>query len=47
LSEANTLAKELTTKKEQKAFEIAKQYNRLGSYNLTVWSLRLKHWTIS
>ena len=36
LSEANVLAKELTTKKEQKAFEIAKQYNRLGSYNLTV-----------
>jgi len=30
--EANAMAKELTTKKEQKAFEIAKQYNKLGEF---------------
>lgn len=30
--EANLMAKELTTKKEQKAFEIAKQYNKLGEF---------------
>ncbi len=33
-SEANKLAKELTTKKEKKTFEIAKQYNKLGEFNL-------------
>lgn len=31
--EANTMAKELTTKKERKAFEIAKQFNKLGEFN--------------
>lgn len=31
--EANAMAKELTTKKEQKAFEIAKQFNNLGEFN--------------
>lgn len=30
--EANLMAKELTTKKEQKAFEIAKQYTKLGEF---------------
>lgn len=30
--EANAMAKELTTKKEKKAFEIAKQYNKLGEF---------------
>ena len=30
--EANAMAKELTTKKERKAFEIAKQYNKLGEF---------------
>ena len=32
-SEANVMAKELTTKKEQKAFEIAKQFDKLGEFN--------------
>lgn len=32
-SEANDMAQELTTKKEKKAFEIAKQYNKLGEFN--------------
>lgn len=31
--EANAMAKELTTKKERKAFEIAKQFNKLGEFN--------------
>ncbi|WP_299432600.1 outer membrane protein assembly factor BamD [uncultured Maribacter sp.] len=31
--EANKIAKELTTKKEKKSFEIAKQYNKLGEFN--------------
>nr|WP_238934841.1 outer membrane protein assembly factor BamD [Aurantibacter crassamenti] len=30
--EANNMAIELTTKKEKKAFEIAKQYNKLGEF---------------
>ena len=30
LGEANAMARELTTKKEKKAFEIAKQYTKLG-----------------
>ncbi|MEO9893065.1 outer membrane protein assembly factor BamD [Aurantibacter sp.] len=30
--EANKMAMELTTKKERKAFEIAKQYNKLGKF---------------
>ncbi|MFX0556830.1 outer membrane protein assembly factor BamD [Maribacter sp. CXY002] len=32
-AEANAMAKELTTKKERKAFEIMKQYNKLGQFN--------------
>ncbi|MDP5060807.1 MAG: outer membrane protein assembly factor BamD [Maribacter sp.] len=31
--EANAMAQELTTKKEEKAFEIVKQYNKLGRFN--------------
>ncbi|MGB3150363.1 MAG: outer membrane protein assembly factor BamD [Maribacter sp.] len=31
--EANAMAKELTTKKEKKAYEILKQYNKLGEFN--------------
>ena len=31
--EANGMAKELTTKKEKKAFEIAKQFGKLGEFN--------------
>lgn len=31
--EANAMAQELTRKKEKKAFEILKQYNRLGEFN--------------
>ena len=34
--EANTMAKELTTKKEKKQIEIAKQFNKLGKFNLPV-----------
>ena len=33
--EANAMAKELTTKKERKAFEIAKQFNKLGKFDLS------------
>lgn len=32
-AEANVMAKELTTKKERKAFEVAKQYNKLGEFD--------------
>ncbi|WP_298476512.1 outer membrane protein assembly factor BamD [uncultured Maribacter sp.] len=32
-AEANVMAKELTTKKEKKAFAIVKQYNKLGEFN--------------
>lgn len=35
-AEANTMAKELTTKKEKKAFEIAKQFNKLGEFDYSV-----------
>lgn len=31
--EANVMAKELTTKKEKKAFEIMMQYNKIGEFN--------------
>lgn len=31
--EANAMAKELTTKKERKAYEILEQYNKLGEFN--------------
>ncbi|SHI94504.1 Beta-barrel assembly machine subunit BamD [Pseudozobellia thermophila] len=33
--EANAMAKELTRKKEKKAFEIAKQFNKLGKFDFT------------
>ena len=33
--EANAMAKELTTKKEKKAYEIAKQFNKLGEFDFT------------
>ncbi|NKI25948.1 outer membrane protein assembly factor BamD [Arenibacter sp. 6A1] len=33
MAEANIMAKELTTKKERKAFEIAKQYNTIGEFD--------------
>ena len=32
-AEANIMAKELTTKKERKAFEIAKQFNKIGEFD--------------
>nr|WP_292960681.1 outer membrane protein assembly factor BamD [Muricauda sp. UBA7809] len=34
--EANAMAKELTTKKEKKQIEIAKQFNKLGKFNLPI-----------
>lgn len=34
--EANAMAKELTAKKEKKQIEIAKQFNKLGKFNLPV-----------
>ena len=34
--EANNMAKELTSKKEKKQIEIAKQFNKLGKFNLPV-----------
>nr|WP_318308795.1 outer membrane protein assembly factor BamD [Muricauda sp. DH64] len=34
--EANAMARELTTKKEKKEIEIAKQFNKLGKFNLPV-----------
>ncbi len=33
LEEANEMAKDLTTKKEKKLFQIAKQYNKIGEFN--------------
>ncbi len=35
-AEGNKMAKDLTTKKERKAFEIAKQFNKLGEFNFEV-----------
>ncbi|VAW15690.1 Outer membrane assembly lipoprotein YfiO [hydrothermal vent metagenome] len=35
-SEANKMTKELTTKKERKAFEIAKQFDKLGEFNFLI-----------
>ncbi|WP_036194796.1 outer membrane protein assembly factor BamD [Maribacter antarcticus] len=32
-AESNAMAQELTTKKERKAYEILKQYNKLGQFN--------------
>nr|WP_297916568.1 outer membrane protein assembly factor BamD [uncultured Allomuricauda sp.] len=34
--EANTIARELTSKKERKQIEIAKQFNKLGEFNLVI-----------
>ncbi|MBG49471.1 MAG: outer membrane protein assembly factor BamD [Pseudozobellia sp.] len=34
-NEANAMAKELTTKKEKKAYEIAKQFNKIGEFDFT------------
>ncbi|MEL6303795.1 MAG: outer membrane protein assembly factor BamD [Bacteroidota bacterium] len=34
--EANKMAKELTTKKEKKQIEIAKQFNKLGQFNFPI-----------
>nr|WP_299340814.1 outer membrane protein assembly factor BamD [Allomuricauda sp.] len=34
--EANTMAKELTSKKEKKQLEIAKQFNKLGEFNYPI-----------
>jgi outer membrane protein assembly factor BamD len=34
--QANEMAQELTTKKERKAFEIGKQFNKLGEFDYTV-----------
>ncbi len=39
LAEANTMAKELTTKKEKKAFEIAKQFTKLGNSFILEYSV--------
>lgn len=33
--QANGMAKELTTKKERKAFEIARQFNKIGEFDFT------------
>jgi len=35
-AEANDMAQDLTTKKERKAFEIGKQFNKLGEFNFDV-----------
>lgn len=35
-NEANAMAKQLTTKQERKAFEIGKQFNKLGEFNYDV-----------
>ena len=34
-AEANDMAKDLTTKKEEKAYEIGKQYNKLGEFDFS------------
>ena len=34
-AEANAMAKELTTKQERKAFEIARQFNKIGEFDYT------------
>ena len=39
MDEANAMARELTTKKERKAFEIAKQYTRLGKSYILEFSV--------
>ena len=35
-AEANTMARELTSKKEKKQIEIAKQFNKLGEFNFPI-----------
>ncbi len=35
-AQANEMAKELTTKKERKAFEVAKQFNKLGEFDYQI-----------
>ena len=35
-TEANTMAQELTTKKEKKQIEIAKQFEKIGEFNFTI-----------
>ncbi len=40
--EANILAQELDAKKERKAYEIAKQYNKLGSFQLVILTAAIK-----
>ncbi len=35
MEEANAMAKELTTKKERKAFEIGKQFNKISKFDLS------------
>jgi outer membrane protein assembly factor BamD len=39
MAEANAMAKELTTKKEKKAFEIAKQFTKLGNSYILDYSI--------
>ena len=39
MAEANAMAKELTTKKEKKSYEIARQYTRLGNSYILDYSL--------
>ncbi len=39
IAEANAMAKELTTKKEKKAFEIAKQFTKLGNSYILDYSI--------
>ncbi len=39
MDEANSMAKELTTKKEKKAFEIAKQFTKLGNSYILDYSI--------
>lgn len=39
MPEANTMARELTTKKEKKAFEIAKQFTKLGNSYILDYSI--------
>lgn len=41
-NEANLLAQELDVKKERKAFEISKQYNKLGTFQLTILNSAIK-----
>lgn len=40
--EANLMAKELTTKKERKAYEIAKQFNKIGEFDFSFLTPAIK-----